>query len=172
MVKKNQEKKRSTVWKDKYKDSLWFKILFDADKLSLDETFLSHKREKEKPYNDYVNERLLTAAQSMKSSPGEMIGINYLIHTASSIILIEGKRERVDETLCFIKNLPIFKNIDPTVIITSVALYFLILNAENCLKDGDSIDQIKHIHTRLDQMNWFIGDDGLRELGISRLTEM
>lgn len=166
MAKKNQGEKKALAWLDQYTDALWFKILFDDDKLKLARDFILHKREKEKPYIDYVNERLLSAAQSMKSFPGEMVGINQLLHTASSIILIEGKRDRIDETLNYIKNSPVFTNIDPTVILTSVSLYFLIRNAEYNLENSDSLKEIKYIHNRLDQMNWLIGDDGIRKLGI------
>lgn len=169
MAKKDQGEENALAWLDQYTDSLWFKILFDDDKLKLDKDFILHIREKEKPYMDYVNERLLAAAQSMKSFTGEMIGINQLLHTASSIILIEGKRERVDYTLnYFKKKVP---NIDPTVIVTSVALYFLILSAENNLAKTKELKEIEHIHNRLDQMNWFIGDDWMKKLKIVKLNK-
>lgn len=172
MAKKDQGEENALAWLDQYTDSLWFKILFDDDKLKLDKNFILHIREKEKPYMDYINERFLAAAQSMKSFTGEMIGINQLLHTASSIILIEGKRERIDCTLDYIKNkVPFFKDIDPTVIFTSVALYFLILSAENNLAKTKKLKAIEHIHNRLDQMNWFIGDKGMEKLKIVKLNK-
>ena len=171
MAKKKQGEKKALAWLDQYTDSLWFKILFDDDKLKLARDFILHKREKEKPYIDYVNERLLSAAQSMKSLPGEMAGINQLLHTASSIILIEGERDRIDITLNYIRNSPVFRNIDPTVILTSVSLYFLIRNAEYNLENSDSLKELKYIHNRLDQMNWLIWDNGVEALNILRMKE-
>jgi hypothetical protein len=155
-------------WIAKYENSLWYKILFGVEALNLDNNFILHKREGEKPYKDYVNERLISAAQSMKSLPGEMIGINQLLHTASSIILIEGERERIDKTIENIKNINHFKHIDPTVVLTSISLYFLIVNTEHNPKDCECIDDIYHIHDRLDQMNWFISDCGVKALGFEK----
>lgn len=171
MAKKDQGEENALAWLDQYTDSLWFKILFDDDKLKLDKNFILHIREKEKPYMDYVNERLLAAAQSMKSLLGEMAGINQLLHTASSIILIEGERDRIDITLNYIRNSPVFRDIDPTVILTSVSLYFLIRNAEYNLENSDSLKELKYIHNRLDQMNWLIWDSGVEALNILRMEE-
>lgn len=171
MAPKNQGEKKALAWLDQYTDSLWFQILFDDDKLKLARDFILRKREKKKPYADYVNERLLAAAQSMKSLPGEMVGIIQLLHTASSIILIEGERDRIDNTLDYINNSPVFRNIDPTVILTSVSLYFLIRNAEYNLENPDSLKEIKYIHNRLDQMNWLIWDKGVEALNILRMEE-
>jgi len=161
-------KKNPIAWLDNYTDTLWYHILFDDDKLRLDKDFILQKREREKPYKAYVDERLLSAAQSMISIPSEMIGINILLHTASSIILIEGQRERVNATLNFINTLPFSCGIDQTTVLTAISLYFLIRNAEYNFESKDNLEKFKYLHNRLDQMNWFIGDDGVKALGILR----
>ncbi|MDH4101181.1 MAG: hypothetical protein OEV28_11495 [Nitrospirota bacterium] len=151
------------------KDALWYEILFHKDKLGLDKNVLKHMRDDNETIGHYVNERLLTAATSIQSTPGELSGITSLLHIASVVILSESNRERIDQTLDFIKEVPAFNEIDPTTIITTAALYYLIHNAE-CMPaiKGEYLSALKHIHKRLDHMNWFVGNEAMEALKIER----
>ena len=172
MASKEEKKNYQMRWYDQHSSTLWYEILFSKQKLGLEIDFLKHRREKGKSYKDYVNERLLSAAKAMRSIPGEMIAISQLLHTASSVVLLESERNRVDATLDFIKNKQSFKGIDPTVVMTSAALFFLIRNAEHMYANQDeNMESIKHLHTRLDQMNWLLGTVGMKQLDILRLDE-
>ena len=167
----SKEEEAIDHWNEKYNKTLWFKVLFDEEMLGLKTDFLKYKREGGKSYRENINEGLLCAADAMKKTiPGEMVAISQLLHTASSVILLESERKRVDTTLNFLRSKGPFNEIDPTVVMTSVALYYLILNAEhNYANQKENLEAIKHLHTRLDQMNWFVGTDGMKDLGITRL---
>ena len=171
MVSKNKKVKDAKKWYDQYEHTLWFQILFDHKRLGLEKDFLEHKREG-KSYREYVNERLLSAATSMQSIPGELIALTQLLHTASSVVLLESKRDRVDNTLDFIKNEDPLKKMDPTVVVTSVALYFLVRSVEYVYaKEKNNIEMIKHMHNRLDQLNWLVGTDGMKKLNMLNLDQ-
>jgi len=158
-------------WYESSRKDLWFLILFNNDKLKWREDFLEEKRVNKKPYQEHINESLLSAAKSMQSaSPGELVAISQLLHTASSVVLLESERKQVDATLNFIQDIDHFHKIDPSVVLTSIALYYLIRSVEDIYKeDNNKREMVEHIHTRLDQMNWFIGSDGMRVLGIRPL---
>ena len=172
MASKEEKRNYQMRWYDNYSSTLWYEILFGKEMLALEIDFLKHKREGGKSYKDYVSERLLCAAKAMISLPGEMIAIPQLLHTASSVILTESKRNRVDATLDLFRSKEPFREIDPAVVITSAALFFLIRNTEEMFAEQEEdMELIKHIHTRLDQMNWLLGTLGMKELDILRLDE-
>ena len=171
MGSKDKEMKDSKKWHDEYSSTLWFQILFDQKMLGLDKDFLEHEREG-KPYREYVTERLLSAATSMQSTPGELIALTQLLHTASSVVLLESKRDRVDSTLDSIKSILPFKKMDSTIIVTSVALYFLVRSVEHIYaNDKINMKLMKHMHNRLDQINWLIGTAGMDELNLLTLGQ-
>ena len=154
-------------WYDSDRRALWFLILFAEDRLGWKEDFLEAVRVKNKLYKDFINESLLSAARSMRLSiTGELGVISQLLHVASSVVLLESDRGRVDVTLSFIRETDPFQEIDPSVVLTSVALYYLICSAEHDFKtDAANLELIRHIHSRLNQMNWFIGVDAMKKLG-------
>jgi len=171
MVSKDKKMKDPKKWHDQYNRTLWFQILFDHKRLGLEKDFLEHKREG-KVYREYVTERLLSAAISMQSTPGELIALTQLLHTASCIVLLESKRDSVDATLNFIKSKDPFTKMDPTVVVTSVALYFLVRSVEHVYaNDENNIKKIKHMHNRLDQLNWLVGIDGMNKLNLLTLDQ-
>ena len=61
-------------WIAKYENSLWYKILFGVEALNLDNNFILHKREGEKPYKDYVNERLISAGAGVDRGHAVRVG--------------------------------------------------------------------------------------------------
>ena len=167
MVSKEQLNKSTTAWYHQCKTTLWYNILFNSEWLGWDINLLEHTRESGKPYRKYVNERLLAAADAMKAIPGEMIAFTQLLHTASSVVLLESKRERLDATLELIKKQSAFYGIDPTTILTSVTLYFLIHDAENNYSNNQNeLKAIKHLHNRLDQVKWLISEEALKALNM------
>lgn len=157
-------------WQIKYKNNLWYKLLFSHLNLSPD--FLNQKRGGEIPNHTYIVNRLIEASRLMVLDSGEVFSFNQMLHIASSVVLLESARQHLDETLVFIRQNNAFANIDPATIITSVALYYLIqytMRAE--LLDEKDKKLLGRAYARLYQMNWMIGKEAMNELGfLSRGT--
>jgi hypothetical protein len=160
-------------WHVKYKNCLWFTFLFSEDQLGWKEDFLEENRGSEKKYGEHINESILSAAKSMQStSPGEQIAISQLLHTASSVVLLESHRRQVDSTLKYIQETDPFREMDPSIVLTSTALYYLTLSAEDRYKgDDENKKMIERVHSRLDQINWFLSNEGMQKLGILPLQK-
>jgi hypothetical protein len=116
-----------------------------------------------------LRNRLVKVGEHMQEPINDFFGINQCLHIASSLVLLESNAERVMQTLPSIaQKYPELAGKDPSTVVTIAALYHLIKTAENNLKKSDKAT-IEYIHRRFDQMNWMIGEDGMRVLGIKTL---
>ena len=147
-------------------------------------------------------ERLINAANAMQGKVGDFTGINICIHVASSFVLLgckDSNKYHAMEDLLKAK----FKEVDPSVILASAALYYILRKTigklkgnkyqdiedqyvsylkEKVKKEGGkfskndehrahndikgAIYQLEYINERFDRMNWMIGVDVMKTLGI------
>lgn len=83
-----------------------------------------------------IFEKINNAANAMKGRLGDMTGINICIHVASSFVMLGANIEQYHKVLNDIKEK--FKGVDPTVIITSAALYYILKKIEHIIKEENS----------------------------------
>lgn len=105
-------------------------ILFEL--LSIPKTFLSSQNKE-----DAIRKRLLKAHELMSSGMPDAIAIAACLHVASSVVLLESTPKKVDDTLENIQKDRRFNEVEPTTILASAALYFLLQ------KNQENLNQIK-----------------------------
>ena len=102
-----------------------------------------------------------------------IFGINQCIHLATSIVLLGVKENELKDIRLAISNEKKYTNTDATTIITIATLFYLLNDyagnlieewKENKIKDGQKI--LKFIRERLDNVNWMIGYENMKTLGI------
>lgn len=87
-----------------------------------------------------IFEKINNAANAMKGRLGDMTGINICIHVASSFVMLGAHIEQYHKVVKSIKDK--FKGVDPTVIITSAALYYILKKIE-CIIERDNPEKLK-----------------------------
>lgn len=154
-------------------------ILFQQLEIAPD--FLKHVADEEpgtgkKTNRDIINKRLSEAAKAMKGPEGEMFGIQLFLHTATSVVLLQTTEPaKLERTLTEINADPCFEEIDPSVIVTSAALYYLIDEYDRDITakqiEGDSQESkerrqelklIQHARKRFNEMNWMMNDNAMQ----------
>ena len=110
-------------------------------------------------------DKLSRAADAMRGSLTEFVGINICLHLGSSAVLLGSKDEDLKKTLRWIEgNIP---GIDATTVVTVAALYYILkqLREWDNLPDGEH-ENLEYLCTRFRDINWLLGVERMRQLGI------
>lgn len=110
-------------------------------------------------------DKLSRAAEAMRGSLTEFVGINICLHLGSSAVLIASQDEELKKTLRWIEaSMP---GIDATTVVTIAALYHILmkLHERNDLPDAEKRN-LEYLCTRFRDINWLLGLDRMRQLGI------
>lgn len=83
-----------------------------------------------------IFEKINNAANAMKGRLGDMTGINICIHVASSFVMLGSDTDVYHRAIQTIREK--FKGVDPTIIVTAAALYYILKEIESVIKKYDS----------------------------------
>jgi hypothetical protein len=101
----------------------------------------------------------------------DMFGINQCLHLASTVLLLGSSSDNLQRTITMIQQSRDFSGQDPTTVVISAVLYYLLLKAEEDPEiETEDKEKIRHIHQRFDELNWMINPRGVQTLGIARLS--
>ncbi|WP_339133997.1 MAG: hypothetical protein WGN25_14225 [Candidatus Electrothrix sp. GW3-4] len=108
-----------------------------------------------------IFEKINNAANAMKGRLGDMTGINICIHVASSFVMLGAHIEQYHKVVKDIKEQ--FKGVDPTVIITSAALYYLFKKIEHVIKEEDAEElksrYLDHVEAKINATGKQMGEE-------------
>jgi hypothetical protein len=124
-----------------------------------------------KEHKKDIHKKFIFAGREMQKGKPDAFTINQCLHIASSVLLLGGSPEELDKLSNAIHNHGDFSHNDPTTVATITTLYYLIKTDENHDMEKEERDAIKHIHKRFDEINWLIGVEGMKALGIETLKE-
>ncbi len=115
-----------------------------------------------------IRERLKHAAQEFDLDHANIFAINMCLHAASSIIL--SNPDYLKGTLDEVRGITGLAGKDPTTVLTVSALYYLVkwdsARAERENTDADYQEKLNKLRTGFDAINWLLGPDAMRLLGI------
>jgi hypothetical protein len=125
-----------------------------------------------------VRDKLRIAAADVRREHDDLFAINQCLHLASSVVL--RNPSHLGETLTSLRAEEGLEDQDPTTIVTVAALYYLILSEadqvasekqnakveEDRMKASENEIKLKRLRNRFDNINWLIGKDAMRALGI------
>ena len=115
-----------------------------------------------------IRDRLKRAAQEFDLDHANIFAINMCLHAASSIIL--SNPDYLKGTLDEVRGMAGLTGKDPTTVLTVSALYYLVkwdaARAEREKTDADYQDKLDKLRSGFDAINWLIGPDAMRLLGI------
>ena len=131
-------------------------------------------------YNGTIYSRLHSAYQIIQEkhkdhfSQSDIFGINRCVHLASSVVLLCTEAELL---LSAVENIRIaqdedthtklFPEKDATTVLTIATLFYILNNYSHKLP----ADEQKTICKHFDTVNWMIGNDAMRILGISPISK-
>ena len=112
----------------------------------------------------FIQDRLRHAAEEFKSDDSRMSAANLCLHMASEIILanpryLKSALDKLRETE------GLKGNDDPTFLVTVSVLYY-VLHSDAAWTNETDIDYLIKLRRGFDEMNWLIGKDAMRVLGL------
>ena len=113
-----------------------------------------------KEREETINEKLSHAGTDLAREHGDIFAINQCLHLAISLIMV--KTANLNAALDRVRRDQAFVGKDPTTVVT-IAMLFKILQTE----PGASSEERNRIRQRFEEMNWLIGTEGMKALGIS-----
>jgi len=135
-----------------------YEKLFRKD-LNISDDFLNDRGKE-------IQERLERAANEFQRDHANIFAINMCLHAASSVIL--SRPQRLNHTLeGVIKKTPGLEGKDPTTVLTVSALYYLLKWAANENPSSKFRAKLDTLRTGFDTINWLIGTDAMKVLGIA-----
>jgi hypothetical protein len=131
--------------------------------LRVSEDFLEENR-------DVIRARLRHAAEEFERDHGNIFAINMCLHAASSVIL--SHPDYLGETLKVVRETEGLRDKDPTTVVTVSGLYQLLrwdaARAASETTEADYEAKLKKLRSGFDKINWLIGPDAMRVLGIRK----
>lgn len=152
----------------------------------------------EEERGETIHTRLKSAYGVMKNdqldsfSNRDIFAINQCVHLATSIVLLGSDADRLENTMH--KTKTEFPNSDPNSVITIATLYYLLTNYMG--RQNEKIEEIRakftqapqvpevpkeeppqwqtivqYIRERFDAVNWMIGQEGMKTLGIEMVKK-
>jgi len=122
-----------------------------------------------------IHERLERAAVEFELEHANVFAINMCLHAASSIIL--SNPDSLRTTLQEIKEMDGLRERDSTTVLTVSALYYLLVTKwDKDLAEWEKTHPDYQIHldklrTGFDEVNWLIGTDAMRVVGIHKMEK-
>lgn len=97
-------------------------------------------------------ERINNAANAMKGKLGDMTGINICIHVASSFVMLGTDIETYHQVTEEIQSK--FEGIDPTIVITSASLFYILKRIESIINNSNREDlkarYLNHVRAKIE----------------------
>lgn len=162
--------------------ALGYNLLFNKDEFGLEKGFVIGER-------NTTRKRLLEAYQEMKGAPNgsadeeaglpptEMFGLHECFNLASSILLMGAKADVLKRKLPTLhQGIQCLKNMNSMTIASAVILYHLVTDQIWLAKGGGgaadptALQAFEYIHRRFDALNWMVGQDAMKALGIQALA--
>jgi hypothetical protein len=130
-------------------------------KLKVSEAFLNDSA-------PIIRDRLKRAAEEFDRDHASIFAINMCLHAASSIIL--SNPDHLRRTLEEVRLIAGLEGRDPTTVLTVSTLFYLVqrdaARAARDKTDPDYQGELKKLRSGFDAINWMIGPDAMRILGI------
>jgi hypothetical protein len=99
----------------------------------------------------------------------DISGINQCLSLASSVLLLGSSSENLQKTLSLIQQNPNFSGQDPTTVVISIVLYYLLIKVEQDPQvSSEDKGKIRHIRQRFDELNWMISPEAVLNLNIRK----
>ena len=143
------------------------------ERLKISEEFLER-------HDSTIRERLVEAADELERRGGdpthgtfvnaEFRAINQSLHAATSVLLLGSPGEDLKRTLQWLPSFGAFAERDPATIVTIAVLHFLmhrLLAADP--RDPASVEKVRRLHLRFDELNWMTSAGVIEALGIRPL---
>lgn len=128
-----------------------------SEKLKLSDDLLSS-------YDKVIREKIRGAAADLLRETSDIFAINQCLHLASSIVL--RNTAELDKALDAIRSLGLPGNTDPATIVTIITLYHVLEREAARSPDADARERVDRIRDRFRVMNWMIGPESMKVLGI------